>query len=150
MIVSALALMTALALPQPQPAFGDQAAAPEKVRPRSEGSAPGAGACPAGEGTGLEAPLGIVVCQGTARVAVRMTNDPQPGARVATVVAGGPAARAGLAANDVIYLVNGTRVESGADALGRLKKAPENSVRLQINFWRDGLPFIVKVPLEKR
>lgn len=148
MTLSALALLTALALPQLAP--GDQAAAPEKVRPRSEGSAPGAVACPAGEGTGLEAPLGIVVCQGTVRVAVRMTNDPQPGARVATVVASGPAARAGLAANDVIYLVNGTRVENGADALARLKKVPENSVRLQINFWRDGLPFIVRIPLEAR
>ncbi len=87
-------------------------------------------------------------------MAVRAAAEPQAGVRVVAVVASGPAAKAGLAANDVIYLVNGVRVESGTDAVARLVRGADpkasNSLRLQINFWRDGLPFIVRIPLESR
>lgn len=114
------------------------------------GQVRGGGACPAGEGTRVDAPFGIAVCQGTARVAVRMATDLQAGARVASVVANSAAARAGLATSDVVYLVNGVRVESGADALALLARRTDNNPRLQLNFWRDGLPFIVRIPVESR
>lgn len=148
------ALALALVLAWPGAALDVDAMSHGQARAGGATGQAGSATCAEAEGPRIDAPLGIAVCQGTVRVAVRAAAEPQAGVRVIAVVASGPAAKAGLAANDVIYMVNGVRVESGTDAIARLARGADakasNRLRLQINFWRDGLPFIVRIPLESR
>jgi hypothetical protein len=110
--------------------------------------APAGVECPAGEGPTVVAPYGLTLCRATTRAPVRIEKDPQPGARIASVDIKGLAAQAGLMADDVIYRVGGERVSSGAEALDGLAK-PGRSGLLQINYWRDGLPYIARLWVER-
>jgi S1-C subfamily serine protease len=100
--------------------------------------------CGPTEGPAVKAPLGLTVCRAPTASRVRIEPEPQPGARIVVVEEGGLARRAGLVANDVIYRVDGERVSSGSEALERLARVKSPGL-LQINYWRDGLPYIARI-----
>jgi putative serine protease PepD len=61
------------------------------------------------------------------------TATTEEGAQLASVVAGSPAAQAGLAAGDVITAVNGTKVEDFADLIARIgAQTPGGQVTLTV------------------
>lgn len=100
--------------------------------------------CPAGEGAAVPGPWGLTVCEKPTRVPVVMYDEPQPGVRALVVAPDGVAARAGLAAGDVIYQVAGVRVSAGADAVAALGDTARTH-GLTISFWRNGRPYLVRV-----
>lgn len=100
--------------------------------------------CSAEEGKALAGPWGLTVCERPTRVTVVMYDEPQPGVRAAAVAADGPLARAGLAANDVIYQVRGVRVSAGADVIAALGDT-NTAYGVTVSFWRNGKPYLVRV-----
>jgi hypothetical protein len=100
--------------------------------------------CTAGEGQRTEAPFGLTLCRGAGRTTVRSEQAPQPGARIVATASQGLGAAAGLTVNDVIYQVAGVRVTTGTEAHARLTALPPNQTAV-INFWRDGMPFLVRI-----
>jgi S1-C subfamily serine protease len=100
--------------------------------------------CPSGEGTPVAAPLGLRVCDGVASTTVVTRVGPQHGARVAAADPNGPAGRWGLVPGDIIYQVDGRRVESGKAAATALD-ASRGAPILLVNFWRDGKPYLVRI-----
>jgi serine protease Do len=101
-------------------------------------------ACPSGEGTPVAAPLGLRVCDGVASTTVVTRVGPQHGARVAAADPNSPAGRAGLAPGDIVYRVDGRRVESGKTAAAALEATRGGPIVL-VNFWRDGKPYLVRM-----
>jgi S1-C subfamily serine protease len=100
--------------------------------------------CSSGEGATVDAPLGLVLCQGTATNEVVMYDKPQAGARIADVVSQSTAAKAGLVAGDVIYQIRGVRVTSGREGLahfGDTRRARD----LIINVWRGNVPYQFRI-----
>jgi putative serine protease PepD len=66
-------------------------------------------------------------------VAGSPTATSDDGAQIGTVVAGSPAAQAGLAAGDVVTAVNGTKVEDFADLIARIgAQAPGDQITLSV------------------
>lgn len=104
--------------------------------------------CSAQEGQAIAGPWGLTVCEKPTRVAVVMYEEPQPGVRAAAVDPGGALARAGLATDDVIYRVAGTRVSTGKDVVAALGEAA-TARGLTVNFWRNGKPYLVRVWSER-
>lgn len=62
---------------------------------------------------------------------------------------GGPAHRAGLQAGDVVGRIDGKHVSSGSDVRTLLMTLPSGT-KATVEITRDGNPFTVIVPLEKR
>jgi membrane-associated protease RseP (regulator of RpoE activity) len=100
--------------------------------------------CPAGEGTPVAAQLDLRLCDGIASTTVVTRVGPQHGARVAAADPNGPAGRGGLVPGDIIYQVDGRRVESGKAAAAALEAARGAPILL-VNFWRDGKPYLVRI-----
>ncbi len=71
-----------------------------------------------------------------ARVGFEVERDRQ--AVVATVVASGPAAKAGLQAGDVIAAAGGAQIATRADLQWQLESAPATATRLRLDVMRDG------------
>ena len=105
--------------------------------------------CPAQEGQAIAGPWGLTVCEKPTRVTVVMYEEPQVGVRAAAVDPGGALARAGLAADDVIYRVADTRVSTGKDVIAALGDTAR-AHGLTVNFWRNGKPYLVRVWGERR
>jgi S1-C subfamily serine protease len=103
-----------------------------------------AAVCPALEGKALSGPQGLTFCSGTARVEIRAAEEPQDGVRIAAVAPGSAAESAGFKPGDVVYRVGGEWVSTGADAVKRLE-ALRPGQEAVVNFWRDGLPFLIRV-----
>jgi putative serine protease PepD len=100
--------------------------------------------CPELEGKAVPAPQGLTLCSNTARVAIRAAEEPQDGVRIVAVEAGSPAESAGFQPGDVVYRVGGEWVSTGAAAIKRLE-ALRPGQEAVVNFWRDGLPFLIRV-----
>ena len=83
------------------------------------------------------------LCNGAATTKTVTHEAPQRGARVAAVDAAAMGPRGGLAPGDIIYQVNGRRVESGKAAAAALDGAAGSIVL--INFWRDGVPYLARL-----
>ncbi|MGH2829677.1 MAG: trypsin-like peptidase domain-containing protein [Actinomycetota bacterium] len=71
------------------------------------------------------------------------------GALIESVVSGGPAARAGIRAGDIIVAINGEKVSSMDDLIVRLSRLKVGS-EAQITFERDGTRQTVKATLAPR
>lgn len=67
-------------------------------------------------------------------------NDRVLGAQIRNVVAGGPAAQAGLRENDVIVSFNGRTIES-ADELTVAVRTAKIGEPVKFTYWRDGRTF---------
>jgi hypothetical protein len=130
-LLIAAALTVALSL-GPWPA----ASIPQEVSP--------AATCPEGEGKALPGPQGLTFCSGTARVEIRAAEEPQDGVRIVSVAAGSAAASAGFQPGDLVYRAGGEWVSTGAEAIKRLE-ALQPGQEAVVNFWRDGLPFLIRV-----
>jgi putative serine protease PepD len=101
-------------------------------------------ACPEPEGKPVTAPQGLTLCSNTARVKIRAAEEPQDGVRIVAVAAGSPAESAGFRPGDVVYRVDGAWVSTGAAAIKRLEALRPDQEAI-VNFWRDGLPFLIRV-----
>jgi S1-C subfamily serine protease len=100
--------------------------------------------CPELEGKAIPAPQGLTVCSNTARVEIRAAEEPQDGVRIVAVAAGSTAEAAGFKPGDVVYRVGGAWVSTGAVLIKRLE-ALRPGQEAVVNFWRDGLPFLIRV-----
>jgi S1-C subfamily serine protease len=107
-----------------------------------------AAVCPELEGKAVPGPQGLTFCSGTARVEIRAAEEPQDGVRIAAVAPGSAAESAGFKPDDVVYRVGGEWVSTGADAVKRLE-ALRPAQEAVVNFWRDGLPFLIRVRGER-
>jgi S1-C subfamily serine protease len=107
-----------------------------------------AATCPELEGKALPGPQGLTFCSGTARVEIRAAEEPQDGVRIAAVAPGSAAESAGFKPDDVVYRVDGAWVSTGTDAVKRLE-ALRPGQEAVVNFWRDGLPFLIRVRGER-
>jgi S1-C subfamily serine protease len=97
--------------------------------------------CQAEEGTELASAFGLRLCRGTTSIAPVTHVEPQRGARVVAV--DGAASEAGLRAGDVIYQVDGQRVESGEAVENVLSRHREPAALL--NIWRGAHPYLVRL-----
>jgi S1-C subfamily serine protease len=107
-----------------------------------------AAVCPEPEGKAVPGPQGLTFCSGTSRVEIRAADEPQDGVRIVSVAPGSPAESAGFKADDVVYRVGGEWVSTGADAVKRLEALRPGQEAI-VNFWRDGLPFLIRVRGER-
>jgi len=81
--------------------------------------------------------LGVTVAEVTAEKAKQLKLPAERGVIVADVGADGPAAKAGLKANDVITEYNGERVEGAAQFRRLIRETPAGRT-VELTIWRDG------------
>ncbi|QOJ03506.1 MAG: trypsin-like peptidase domain-containing protein [Planctomycetia bacterium] len=91
-------------------------------------------------GAKFEGQVGLTTLAGS-------TTDAAHGVRVRAVEPGSPAAKAGLAAGDVITEIDGTATHDYIDAFGVLRTAPTGRA-LPLRVLRDGKPRLMKLSLE--
>jgi serine protease Do len=81
--------------------------------------------------------LGVTIAEVTAEKAKGLKLPAERGVIVADVETDGPAAKAGLKANDVITEYNGERVEGAAQFRRLIRETPAGRI-VQLTIWRDG------------
>jgi serine protease Do len=93
--------------------------------------------------------IGLTAQTITPALAAGLGLDRETGALVADVAPGGPAARAGIAAGDVLLRVNGKPMENGRQVHVNLYRAPVGE-SVTIDLLRRGTPLTVTVPVLER
>ena len=90
--------------------------------------------------------LGVTIAEVTAEKAKELKLPAERGVMVSEVDAEGPAAKAGLKANDVITEFNGQRIEGTAQFRRFVHETPPSRT-VQLTVWRDGRAQSISVPL---